>query len=202
MKEDSARERMLQRRARERAEDRAAGRPQRGLLTGRGRRVEQVEPALEDDGLDVDEELDDEDFDDYEEDDIQESRRPRVGAKRTVLSAIRQVPAYIRLMFSLMRDSRVSRIDRFLVLAAALYMISPLDFIPDLIPLFGQTDDIFLVVMALQRLIDNAGRRVLLDHWQGDPRELSDVNLTALVSAAGFFLPPGIRKRLRGMVHR
>jgi uncharacterized membrane protein YkvA (DUF1232 family) len=89
-----------------------------------------------------------------------------------------------------------------LVLAAALYMVSPLDFIPDLIPLFGQTDDIFLVVMALQRLIDNAGRRVLLDHWDGDPRDLSDVSLTSLVSAAGFFLPPAIRKRLRGMVRR
>jgi uncharacterized membrane protein YkvA (DUF1232 family) len=199
MKEDKSRERMLQRRARERAEDRAAGRPQRGLLTGRGRQLrdedEDEDPTLEDDALEIDAELDDYD------DEFQEPR-PRVGAKRTVLNAIRQVPAYIRLMFSLMRDSRVSRDDRLLVLAAAIYMVSPLDFIPDIIPLFGQTDDLFLVVMALQRLIDNAGRRVLLEHWTGDPRDLSDVNLTTLVSAAGFFLPPGIRKRLRGMVRR
>lgn len=200
MKEDRAQERMLQRRARERAEDRAAGRPQRGLLTGRGRQLkdedEEEDPLLEDDGLESDEDIDDEYDDDFQE------PRPRVGAKRTVLNAIRQVPAYIRLMFSLMRDSRVSRVDRLLVLAAAIYMLSPLDFIPDMIPLFGQTDDLFLVVLAMQRLIDNAGRRVLLEHWTGDPRDLSDVNLTSLVSAAGFFLPAGIRKRLRGMVRR
>ena len=200
MKEDRARERMLQRRARERAEDRAAGRPQRGLLTGRGRRpAEEIEPALDDDELlDAEDGYDDED----EQEDIQVEGRPRTGAKRTLLSAIRQIPSYLKLLFSLMRDSRVSRIDRLMVVAAAVYMISPLDFIPDLIPFFGEADDVFLVVLALQRLIDNAGRRVLLDHWQGDPRDLSDVNLSALVSAAGFFLPPGIRKRLRGFAKR
>ena len=200
MKEDRARERMLQRRARERAEDRAAGRPQRGLLTGRGRRpAEETEPALDDDELlDAEDGYDDED----EQEDIQVEGRPRTGAKRTLLSAIRQIPSYLKLLFSLMRDSRVSRIDRLMVVAAAVYMISPLDFIPDLIPFFGEADDVFLVVLALQRLIDNAGRRVLLDHWQGDPRDLSDVNLSALVSAAGFFLPPGIRKRLRGFAKR
>lgn len=198
MKQDSARERMLQRRARERADDQAAGRPQRGLLTGRGRRVPpEDDPTIDDDVLDADDAYDDE-----HDDEDHDSPGPRTGLKRTLLGAIRQVPAYLRLMVSLMRDSRVSRIDRFLVLAAAAYMISPLDFIPDLIPFFGQADDVFLVVIAMQRLIDNAGRRVLLDHWKGDPRDLSDVNLTSLVSAAGFFLPPGIRKRLRKMVRR
>ena len=204
MKQDRARERMLQRRARERAEDRAAGRPQRGLLTGRGRRrqPEQEAELDEDEVLDAEVDVDDGYDDEYEDEGVQVEGRPRTGAKRTVLGAIRQVPAYIKLLFSLMRDSRVSRIDRLLVVAAAVYMISPLDFIPDLIPFFGEADDVFLVVLAMQRLIDNAGRRVLLDHWQGDPRDLSDVNLSALVSAAGFFLPPGIRKRLRGFVKR
>ena len=204
MKQDRARERTLQRRAREREEDRAAGRPQRGLLTGRGRRQAPEDSVLDEEELD-DVALADEDYDELEDDfDDQEtvSGRPRVGAKRTVMGAIKQVPAYIRLLFRLMRDSRVSRIDRLLVLAAAAYMISPLDFIPDLIPFFGEADDLFLVVLALQRLIDNAGRRVLLDHWSGDPRDLSDVNLTSLVSAAGFSLPPGIKKRLRGFVNR
>ncbi|HYW30585.1 MAG TPA: YkvA family protein, partial [Gemmatimonas sp.] len=105
-------------------------------------------------------------------------------------------------LFGLMGDRRVSKVDRFFVVAAAAYMISPLDFIPDLIPFFGQVDDLFLVVTALQRLVDNTGRRVLLDHWQGDPDELSDVNLTTLVSAAGFFLPGTVRQGLRRLIRR
>ena len=46
----------------------------------------------------------------------------------------------------------------------------PIDLIPDFIPFFGEIDDLFILVLALQRLITNAGRAVLLDHWTGDPR--------------------------------
>ena len=193
---DAGRDSTLSRMARERQADRAAGRPERGLLTGRGRsaRASDPEEELEDLEGETDERLDD-DIDDYEDD---PQPRPRVGAKRTMLAAIRQVPQYLRLLLGLMRDGRVSRLDRLFVLGAAAYIISPLDFIPDLIPFLGQIDDVYLLVLAVQRLVDNAGRRVLLDHWTGDPRDLADVNLAGMVNAAAFFLPDGIRKRLRG----
>jgi hypothetical protein len=51
-------------------------------------------------------------------------------------------------------------------------------------------------VTALQRLIANAGRRVLRDHWRGDHAELSDLNLAAVLQAAAFFLPLAVRRRL------
>ncbi len=128
--------------------------------------------------------------------------QPRTGAKRTVLRAIRQIPSYIRLLFGLMRDGRVSRLDRLMVLGAIAYLISPLDFIPDFIPFFGEVDDIFFVMLAVQRLMDNAGRRVLLDHWRGTVEELSDINVSRVVGAAGFFLPIKLRRRLRRMARR
>ena len=189
--------------AREREADRAAGRPQRGLFSGRGRSASASDaPAPRSKRVPPPEDaFDDDDFDDELDDDERELDArdvgPRVGAKRSVLGAIRHIPSYLKLLFGLMRDGRVSRLDRFMVLAAVAYIVSPLDFVPDLIPFLGQVDDVFLVVMALQRLIDNAGRRVILDHWDGDPREVSDVNLTGLVSAAAFFLPSGIKRRLR-----
>jgi uncharacterized membrane protein YkvA (DUF1232 family) len=128
--------------------------------------------------------------------------RPQTGLKRSVLRAIRQIPSYLRLLVGLVGDRRVSKFDRFLVLAAAVYLVSPLDFIPDVIPFLGEVDDLFLLLTALQRLIANAGRTVLLDHWRGEPDELDDVNLARLVSAAGFFLPVGLRRRLRKMAGR
>jgi uncharacterized membrane protein YkvA (DUF1232 family) len=140
------------------------------------------------------------------DDDVEEEReplasraRPRTGLKRSVLHAIRQIPSYLRLLFGLFRDGRVSRIDRLLVLGALAYIVSPIDFVPDLIPFFGEVDDLFLLVLALQRLVDNAGRRVVLDHWRGEPDDLDDLNLSRLLSAASFFLPPAIRRRLRRM---
>jgi uncharacterized membrane protein YkvA (DUF1232 family) len=134
------------------------------------------------------------------DDDVAE--RPRTGAKRTVFKSIQQIPKYLKLLLGLMRDSRVSRIDRFLVLVAASYVVMPLDFIPDIIPFLGQVDDVFLVMTALQRLVERTDEDVLLDHWTGDPRELSNVNLARVVASAGFFLPTGIRRRLRRMARR
>ena len=128
--------------------------------------------------------------------------RPRTGAKRTVFKSIQQIPKYLRLLLGLTRDSRVSRLDRFLVLVAASYVVMPLDFVPDIIPFLGQVDDVFLVMTALQRLVEHTDEDVLLDHWTGDPHELSNVNLARIVASAGFFLPTGIRRRLRRMARR
>jgi uncharacterized membrane protein YkvA (DUF1232 family) len=81
-------------------------------------------------------------------------------------------------------------------------VVSPLDLVPDAIPFLGQVDDIFLVTTALQRLVTNAGRHVLLDHWAGDRAELSELNIERVVSAAAFFLPLGLRRKLRRIGRR
>lgn len=140
----------------------------------------------------------------HRDEDEAPSRRaaPQKGLKRSVVHAIRQIPSYLRLLIGLIGDRRVSAVDRFIVIAAAAYIVSPLDFIPDVIPFLGQVDDIFILILSLQRLIERAGDAVLLDHWHGDPAELDDLNLAAIVSAAGFFLPGQIRRRLRKMAGR
>lgn len=127
------------------------------------------------------------------------SRRhaPRRGAKRTVLHYIRQLPNFLRLLFGLITDPRVALVDKVLVFGAIAYIVTPIDLIPDFIPFIGEVDDVYLLVIALQRLISNAGRLVLLDHWGGDAEDLSDLNLQGALAAAAFFLPRRIRRRLR-----
>lgn len=127
---------------------------------------------------------------------------PRVGARRTVLGTIRQLPKFLRLLVGLLADGRVSAIDRLLVVGALAYIVSPLDFIPDVIPFLGQVDDVFLLVAAVQRLVKRAGREVVMRHWRGDPRELSDASLSAAVGAAAFFLPGRAGQRLRRLTRR
>ncbi len=123
-------------------------------------------------------------------------------ARRTLLGAIWLIPSYVRMLFGLMRDARVSRLDRLLVLGALAYVISPLDFIPDVIPFFGQVDDVFFVMLAVQRLMDNADESLLLDHWRGDPDDLSTLTVSRIVGAAGFFLPATLRRQLRRMARK
>lgn len=122
---------------------------------------------------------------------------PRTGAKRTLMETISQLPNYLRLLFGLMNDRRVQAVDKLLVAGAIAYILLPVDFVPDFIPFLGQVDDVFLLVTSLQRLISNAGRRIVTDHWAGDPAELADMNLHRVVGAAAFFLPGRMRRRLK-----
>jgi uncharacterized membrane protein YkvA (DUF1232 family) len=126
-----------------------------------------------------------------------ETAGPRTGAKRTVMYYIRQLPQYVRLLGGLATDNRVSIVDKMLVLGAVAYILMPIDLIPDFIPFFGEIDDLYILVLALQRLIANAGRSVLLDHWTGSVADLADINLRGALSAAAFFLPKRIRRRLK-----
>ena len=122
---------------------------------------------------------------------------PRRGMKRTLLTTITQIPAYLRLLSGLFRDPRVAVMDKLLVAGAILYIVSPLDLVPDFVPFLGQVDDVYLLILSLQRLVRNAGRRVVTQHWSGDPAELEDINFRRVLAAAAFFLPRRVRGRLR-----
>jgi uncharacterized membrane protein YkvA (DUF1232 family) len=122
---------------------------------------------------------------------------PRTGAKRTVIYYMKQLPAYMRLLGGLLIDRRVSAVDKLLVAGAMAYIAMPIDIIPDFIPFLGEVDDVFLLVLALQRLIANSGRTVLMAHWSGAVEDLADLNLEAVLAAAAFFLPKGVRRRLK-----
>jgi uncharacterized membrane protein YkvA (DUF1232 family) len=113
------------------------------------------------------------------------------------MGTIRELPNFVRLLYGLITDSRVASLDKLLVAGAVAYILMPIDLIPDFIPFLGEVDDVFVLVLALQRLIQHAGRTVLLEHWMGDPEELADLNLQRVLSAAAFFLPRRIRRRLR-----
>lgn len=124
---------------------------------------------------------------------------PRTGAKRTVMSYIAELPRFVQMLWGLVRDPRVSAVDKLLVAGAVAYILMPIDFIPDFVPFLGEVDDVYLLIMALRRLIENAGRSVLLAHWTGNPADLKDFNLRKALGAAAFFLPRRIRRRLRMM---
>ena len=122
---------------------------------------------------------------------------PRRGMKRTLMTTITQIPAYLRLLGGLLRDPRVAVMDKLLVAGAILYILSPLDLVPDFVPFLGQVDDVYLLILSLQRLVRNAGRRVVTQHWTGNPAELEDINFRRVLAAAAFFLPRRVRGRLR-----
>ena len=122
---------------------------------------------------------------------------PRTGAKRTVMGYVSVLPRFMRLLWGLISDPRVEMMDKLLVAGAIAYIAMPVDLIPDFIPFLGEVDDIYLLVLALRRLLKNAGRTILLSHWSGNPEDLRELNLRRVMVAASFFLPRRVRRRLR-----
>ena len=129
--------------------------------------------------------------------DVEVSSTPRTGAKRTIMGTISEIPNFLRLLYGLVTDSRVNSVDKLVVAGAIAYILLPVDIIPDFVPFLGEVDDVFLLILALQRLIANAGRAVVQAYWPGDPAELSTGNLEKIVAACVFFLPRRMRRRLR-----
>lgn len=146
------------------------------------------------------------DFVDPADDEAFAIQRPRLRRRargegrdrETVKGLIRDIPNFLRLLVGLARDPRVSRVDKAIVAATIGYVIMPLDLIPDFIPFLGQIDDLYLMALALDRLLNNAGIDLLLEHWNGDVASL-ETAISAL-DKAGSFLPDQIRSLLRQRV--
>lgn len=129
--------------------------------------------------------------------DVEIPERPRTGAKRTVMGTISEIPNFLRLLYGLITDNRVAAIDKLVVAGAIAYILIPIDLIPDFVPFLGEVDDVFLLILAIQRLISNAGRTVVSQHWVGDVADLTASNLERILIACAFFLPRRMRRRLR-----
>jgi uncharacterized membrane protein YkvA (DUF1232 family) len=77
---------------------------------------------------------------------------------------LRTLLVQLRLAFRLMREPSVPVLTRALPLLAALYLVSPLDFIPDVLPGLGQLDDLGFVVLALELFLRLCPPRVKAFH--------------------------------------
>jgi uncharacterized membrane protein YkvA (DUF1232 family) len=118
------------------------------------------------------------------------SRRGEPGGREVMMRLVRDLPNFVRLLYGLARDPRVSTLDKAFAVATLAYVISPVDLLPDL-PVIGQIDDIYLVALALNRLLNHAGIEVLLDHWEGEEESLELA--LSLLDRAGSFLPEPLR---------
>ena len=56
----------------------------------------------------------------------------------------------VRLAWRLMREPRVTAVAKAIPALAALYVVSPLDFVPDILPVVGQLDDLGILILSLK----------------------------------------------------
>jgi uncharacterized membrane protein YkvA (DUF1232 family) len=81
----------------------------------------------------------------------------------------RLLPDLAMLLRGLLRDPRVSRGSKVLVGFAIVWVVSPIDLLPEFLPVIGPLDDVIVVALVLRHLVKRAGPQVVRDHWRGDP---------------------------------
>jgi len=127
-------------------------------------------------------------------------RRRRRGGLHIAAALILYLPDFLKLLFRLLRDPRVPRLDKALLGLVVAYIVLPTDLLPDFLAVLGYVDDLFLLGMALDRLLEHAGPRVLRDHWDADPAVLHA--LVGGLHQLGSVLPGRVRRRLVRLVGR
>ena len=93
--------------------------------------------------------------------------------KARLQDLVRLLPDLLRLLKRLAVDPEMPRrirIGLFLVIA---FIASPIDVIPDVIPVIGFADDVIIVGLVLRWISRTAGRDVLAKHWPGTPEGLA-----------------------------
>jgi uncharacterized membrane protein YkvA (DUF1232 family) len=94
-------------------------------------------------------------------------------------SRLRELAAFfpdcIVLIRRLLRDPRLPRRAKLALILLLPYLASPIDFIPDFIPVVGHLDDVLLVAAALRYVLKLAGSGVVEDHWPGGEAGLAAV---------------------------
>ncbi len=79
-------------------------------------------------------------------------------------NALTQVVRTLRLVWRLLRDARVIALPKLIIPAALIYVVSPLDFLPDFILGLGQLDDLGVILLSITFFIEFCPRGIVDEH--------------------------------------
>jgi uncharacterized membrane protein YkvA (DUF1232 family) len=79
------------------------------------------------------------------------------------------LPACLTTVRRLRGDSRVPRSAKLAVAVAGLWVLSPIDLIPEFLPVIGPLDDVVVVALCLRFAARRVPREVLTGAWPADP---------------------------------
>jgi uncharacterized membrane protein YkvA (DUF1232 family) len=99
-----------------------------------------------------------------------------VAAKRLPPGILKDLagflPACLTTVRRLRNNPQVPARAKLAVVVAGLWLLSPIDLLPEFLPVIGPLDDVLVVALALRYAARRVPRQVLLDAWPADPRLL------------------------------
>jgi uncharacterized membrane protein YkvA (DUF1232 family) len=95
----------------------------------------------------------------------------RVAAKELALL----VPNLALLFKDLLKDPAVPRGPKALLWVAIVWIVSPIDLLPEFLPVLGPLDDAVVAALVLRYLVRRSGEDVVRAHWRGDPSTIDRI---------------------------
>lgn len=85
------------------------------------------------------------------------------------------VPNLLLLFKDLVKDPRVPRGTKVWLAVAAVWIASPIDLLPEFIPVLGPLDDAVVAAVILRYLVRGSGPELIEEHWRGSPATLQRI---------------------------
>jgi uncharacterized membrane protein YkvA (DUF1232 family) len=111
-----------------------------------------------------------------------------------VRALLRILPELSRLLGRLASDPVLPRPAKIALAAALIYLASPLDLVPDFIPVVGYLDDVLVAAVLVDGIMRYVDRGVVLRYWPGSVESLDRVARAARVLSA--WVPRRLKARV------
>ena len=118
---------------------------------------------------------------------------PMRSRQEVLKEALLLLPHLAKLLYRLLRDNRVPRHRRWAMAAVGAYVASPIDLIPDFVPVLGGVDDLLVLAFAIDYLLKASPEEVIDEHWDGSEDGL---DLVRGITAWGVELLPDRFRRV------
>ena len=106
----------------------------------------------------------------------------------------RALPDIVRLVTRLVADPVLPRSAKIALAAAVVYLISPIDLVPDFVPFVGYLDDALVAAVVLDGILTFVDRAVVLRYWPGSPQSLDTLARAARLLA--IWVPRRLKARV------
>jgi uncharacterized membrane protein YkvA (DUF1232 family) len=110
------------------------------------------------------------------------------------------LPRLARMLIALAADRDVPTSAKVVLAAVAVYLASPIDLVPDFIPLLGYLDDLLLAAVVVDGVLNFIDRPLVLRYWPGSPASLERV--AAVARRLARWVPSRIKARIFGGASR
>lgn len=109
---------------------------------------------------------------------VQEAARAKVGPRYSkAVEVLLFLPDFVVLIFRLLKDPRVPAAAKVKLGLFTVYLASPIDIVPDFIPVLGQMDDLVGAVLVVRDILKSTPQEVVLEHWSGQDDVMKTISV-------------------------